>query len=86
MESGTGRNLVLQKGDATLARVAVYQVTSVRRRKKQALVAYCELDLASHFEGPGSRGGGKEASGGEGSQSSPTVEWHDLQVRDHSRL
>ena len=48
----TGRNIVLQKDDATLARIAVYRVTrgTKTRRKKQALVAYCDVDLASHFE------------------------------------
>ena len=69
---------MLQKGDATLARVAVYKVTSVRRRKKQSLVAYCELDLASRFEVPED---GKDASDSQGAKSAPIVQWHDLQVQ-----
>lgn len=76
--SATGRNLVLQKGDATLARVAVYQVIPSRRRKKQALVAYCDLDLASHFDGPAS---GDELPDAQGMKQPPTEEWHNLQVQ-----
>lgn len=58
--------------------MAVYKVTTVRRRKKQALVAYCELDLASHFEAPED---GKDAPEAQGAKSAPIVQWHNLQVQ-----
>lgn len=72
---------MLQKGDATLARVAVYQVIPSRRRKKQALVAYCDVDLASHFEEPDTGSSGAEIPGAPALKQPPTEEWHHLQVR-----
>lgn len=76
-----GRNLVLQRGDATLARIAVYQVTrrTKTRRKKQSLVAYCDMDLASHFQGPTAAEDASAAGPDAKQPPAPIEAWHDLQ-------
>lgn len=59
----------------------MYRVTrgAKTRRKKQALVAYCDVDLASHFEATPQLGELPEAEAAE--QPSPIVEeWFTLLV------
>jgi len=48
-----GRNLVLQKGEATVARIAVTSIVKsgrVRSTTKRQLVGFCDVDLASYFK------------------------------------
>lgn len=47
------RNLVLQKGEATMARIAVTSIVKsgrVRSTEKRQLVGFCDVDLARYFQ------------------------------------